>query len=441
MTSSAPDAIAMGLSARSETQTALVERARQVFPAGVTNTGTMPRGLQVIVERGEGAELIDVDGRRVLDFVLGGGPLVLGHAHPRIGEAVTTAIRDGGHHFALHRRTLELAERLCDLVPSAEMVRFSGTGSEATFHALRLARAVTGRQTIIKFDGGYHGHHDLGSWSFEWTPADGTDPVPESAGIQAGLERDIVVLPFDDAEALRRTLEAEPDRFAAVIVEPIQRAIPASAEFLATARAACDRTGTVLVFDEIVTGFRCAPGGYQELIGVTPDLTALGKALGGGLPIAALVGRRSLMEHLDPHAPAASRSFHCGTFNGYELGSAAAHATLDVLLEEDGFHRLDERARQAGEAIRSAYADAGVPAVVLAGHGLFQHYVGSGPVTDAADVRATDRAALIRWHEEMLRLGVWKLLAKGYVSLVHDESHIRRLEETARLAITRSVVD
>ncbi len=187
-----------GVATRSEAQADLVARAARVLPAGVTNTGTLPLDLRFLVERGEGAELVDVDGRRIVDFVLGGGPLVLGHAHPRIREAVIRAIHDGGHHFALHRRTLELAERLCDLVPSAEMVRFAGSGSEATFHALRLARTVTGRQGIVKFDGAYHGHHDLASWSFEWTPADGTHAVPESGGIQADLADDVTVLPFND---------------------------------------------------------------------------------------------------------------------------------------------------------------------------------------------------------------------------------------------------
>lgn len=423
-----------GVATRSEAQADLVARAARVLPAGVTNTGTLPLDLRFLVERGEGAELVDVDGRRIVDFVLGGGPLVLGHAHPRIREAVIRAIHDGGHHFALHRRTLELAERLCDLVPSAEMVRFAGSGSEATFHALRLARTVTGRQGIVKFDGAYHGHHDLASWSFEWTPADGTHAVPESGGIQADLADDVTVLPFNDPEAIGALLAAQPGRFAAVIVEPIQRAVPATRAFLDAVRAACDRSGTVLVYDEIVTGFRCAPGGYQELIGVTPDLTALGKALGGGLPIAALVGRRGLMEHLDPHLGRTERSFHCGTFNGYQVGSEAAHATLDVLVGEGGIGELDRRSRQAGAALRRAFASAGVPVTVLDGHGLFQPYLGERTIERASDVRATDREGLVRWHDELLRLGVYKLLAKGYVSIVTEDRHIDALEEAAGLA-------
>ena len=345
---------------------------------------------------------------------------------------------DGGHHFAPHRRAIELAERICALVPSAEMVRFTASGSEATFHALRLARAVTGRPGIVKFDGGYHGHHDLGSWSFEWTPGQPPMATPESAGIQAGLEDDIVALPFNDPEAVAGLLAAQPTRFAAVILEPIQRAIPATPEFLQAVRDACTRTGTVLIFDEIVTGFRCAPGGAQEAMGVTPDLTTLGKALGGGVPIAALAGRRDLMEHLDPSRDRVARSFHCGTFNGYLLGVEAAHATLDLLVDGGGIAELDRLSRRAGDALRRAFADVGVPVVVLDGCGLFQHYFGEGPIRRASDVRATDHEALVRWHHELLALGVYKLEAKGYVSLAHEDRHFEALEEAASEAVRRT---
>ena len=423
----------------SQAQADLVARAHAVLPGGTSNSGTLPRDVGFVVDRGEGAELVDVDGRRFVDFVLGGGPLVLGHAHPRIVEAVGRAMADGGHHFAIHRRTIELAERICDLVPSAEMVRFTASGSEATFHALRLARALTGRSGIVKFDGGYHGHHDLASWSFEWTPCQPPSPTAESAGLQPGLEQDIAVLPFNDPAALAALLSAEPTRFAAVILEPIQRAIPASASFLGAVREACTRAGAVLIFDEIVTGFRCAPGGAQELMGVTPDLTTLGKALGGGLPIAALAGRRSLMERLDPSRGREARSFHCGTFNGYQAGVEAAHATLDMLVDEGGIRRLDELSRRAGDALRRAFAGLGVESVVLDGWGLFQHYFGHGPIERAADVRATDHDALARWHHELLAQGVYKLMAKGYVSLAHEERHFEALEMAAGVAAERAL--
>jgi glutamate-1-semialdehyde 2,1-aminomutase len=317
------------------------------------------------------------------------------------------------------------------------MVRFTASGSEATLHALRLARAVTGRAGFVKFDGAYHGHHDLAAWSFEWTPSELPEPAPESAGIQAGIERDVVVLPFNDPTAIRERLAAEPGRFAAVMIEPIQRAIPATIEFLAAARDACDKAGVVLIYDEIVTGFRAAPGGYQEVAGVLPDLTTLGKALGGGVPIAALAGRRALMGHLSPDTPDDQRSFHCGTFNGYQLGAHAAQATLDILVDGGGIGTLDLLSRQAGEALRRAFRDAGEPAQVLDGYGLFQAYFTDRPVTNAADVRASDRGRLVRFHNLLLEAGVFKLLAKGYVSVAHDANDVDRIAEAARWALAR----
>jgi glutamate-1-semialdehyde 2,1-aminomutase len=416
----------------------LLTRARRVIPGATTNVATLPPGQEFLVERGEGPWLHTTDGNRLLDLVLGGGPLVLGHAHPRILAALERAGRLGTQHYAVHRRTVELAERIVDALPSADMVRFTASGSEATLHALRLARAATGRRGIVKFDGGYHGHHDLAVWSFEHSAAHGESPVPESAGTQAGIEDDIVVVPFNDADALQRVLAAEPKRFAAVICEPFQRALPPTPGFLEAVRDACTEAGTVLIFDEIVTGFRFARGGAQERYGVVPDLTTLGKALAGGLPLAALAGRRDLMEHLAATWPAESRSFHCGTFNGYLLGVECAHETLDVLDELDGYRRLEELSELASEAVERAFADAGVPVVVLRAGGIFQPYITRTPIVNAAGIRGSDRALLAEYNAQLLRAGVFKLTAKGYMGLVHDESHIAELESASRWALKRA---
>ena len=423
--------------ARSSRHDDLVERALAVIPGGTLNSAVLPEGLEFVVERAQGPHLFDADGRRILDFVLGGGPLVLGHAHARILEAIERAAVGGTHHYVLHRRTLELAERIVRYVPSAEMVRFTGSGSEATFHALRLARAVTGRPGILKFDGGYHGHHDLATWSFESTDGEPTLPRSESAGIQRGVADDVVVAPFNDLVAARGILDAEPDRFAAVIVEPYQRAIPPQAGFLAALREATDRTGAVLIFDEIVTGFRFAPGGAQERYGVIPDLTTLGKALAGGVPLSALVGRSELMEHLDPASPANNRSFHCGTFNGNLLAVECAHTTLDVLIEEGGVARLGELTEVAGEALRREFADAHVPVHVTSQGGIFQPFFTDRPVLTAADVRAADRPASARFHALLLEAGVYKIPAKGYVSLAHDDACMDDLASATRWALAR----
>jgi glutamate-1-semialdehyde 2,1-aminomutase len=409
-------------SPRSAAHADLVARAAAVLPGGTTNSARHPAGMEFLVERGAGAELFDVDGRRYLDFVLGGGPLVLGHADPRLLTVLQRAAALGGHHYAPHRRTVELAER-------------TASGSEATFHALRLARTATGRAGIVKFDGAYHGHHDLGVWSFEQSPTEPPVPYPESAGVQDGVAGDVVVLPFNDPAAVTELLAAQPERFAAVICEPFQRAIAPLPGFLDAVRRACDRSGTVLIFDEVVTGFRFAPGGAQERYGVVPDLTTLGKALAGGLPLAALAGRRRLMEHLGPGGSRTPSSFHCGTFNGWLLGVESAHATLDILVEQGGLARLEELGELAADALRRVGADRGVPVQVTAAGGVFQLWFGEGPVTSAAGIRATDLARSAEWHRLLLQAGVYKLAPKGYVGLAHDEGHVGELADAAGWAL------
>jgi glutamate-1-semialdehyde 2,1-aminomutase len=304
-------------------------------------------------------------------------------------------------------------------------------------HALRLARAVTGRRGLVKFDGAYHGHHDLGVWSFEHSEPDAGRPVAESAGVQNGIAADLAIVPFNDPVAIGALLDAEPDRFAAVICEPLQRALPPEPGFLDAVRAACDRTGTVLIFDEVVTGFRLAPGGAQERYGVSADLTTLGKALAGGMPLAALAGRRDLMEHLATQSDAATRSYHCGTFNGYLAGVECAHATLDVLIEGGGIAELERITEATVEALRPCFADAGEPVWFAAAAGLFQPYFIDRPVRNAADVRASDLARLKRYTELLLQAGVYKLPNKGYVGLAHGDDELARLADATTWALRR----
>lgn len=431
------DDVGTPLGPRSAGHGALLARSRELVPGGTFNSAPVDPDRGFVVERGAGPYLEDVDGRRFLDLVLGGGPLVLGHAHPRIVDALARAASTGTQTFAPHRRAIELVERITELVPSAEMVRFTASGSEATFHALRLARAVTGRGAYVKFDGAYHGHHDLGVWSFEHSETHPPEGEPESAGIQAGVRDDVAVLPFNDAEAIADRLGAQPGRYAAVICEPLQRAIPPVPGFLEAVREACDRTGTVLIFDEVVTGFRLAPGGAQQRYGVIPDLTALGKALAGGVPLAALAGTRDLMEHLDPGSPPERRSYQCGTFNGYPLGVECAHTTIDILVDEGGIDRLEALGQAMGEVLRGAFADARIDATVVAVGGVFQPYFTKGPIRDAADVRASDLAASRAFHERLLEAGVYKIAAKGYVSLAHGDDQVEELRTATRWALRR----
>jgi glutamate-1-semialdehyde 2,1-aminomutase len=415
----------------------LVARAKAVIPGGSSVAAILPEGLEFVVERAEGATITTTDGRQLTDFVCGGGPLVLGHAHPAIAGALQRAAADGTHHYVLHRRAIELAERICRHVESAEAVRFTASGTEAAMHAIRLARAVTGRRGIVKFDGAYHGHSDLGVWSFEHSEADGERPIAESAGVQHGIADDLAVVAFNDPEAIAALLDAQPERFAAVICEPLQRALPPEPGFLEAVRAACDRSGAILIFDEVVTGFRLAPGGAQERYGVHADLTTLGKALAGGMPLAALAGRRALMEHLAPQSDPETRSYHCGTFNGYLAGVECAHATLDELIEGGGLQALEAITQTTVQALHACFADAGEPVWIAAAPGLFQPYFTDGPVRDAAAVRASDLRRLERYTELLLEAGVYKLPNKGYLSLAHGEDEVARLVDATRWALGR----
>jgi len=419
---------------RSEEQTRLVELAKSLIPGGTTNSIVPPAGQEFLIERGEGAYVFDVDGRRYLDFLMGAGPLVLGHAHPRILETIARTASKGTHHFGLNRRAVELADRVSKYIPSAEMVRFTSTGSEATFHALRLARAVTGRNAYIKFDGAYHGHHDLAVWSFEKSASEPPRGTPESAGIQRGVAEDICVLPFNDSKSVRDEMRANPERYAAVICEPFQRTLSPAPGFLETLREECDRAGVVLIFDEVVTGFRFAPGSAQQRYGVVPDLTALGKALSGGLPVAMLVGRRHLMRHFEPGSNEDQYSFHCGTLNGNLLATECAHTALDILMEEGGIAQLEELGQMAREQMARALTDAGIQFQMCGESAIFHPYFTDRPVSNNADVRSSNWQFNDAFHLKLLEAGIYKTFTKGYVSLAHDSGHLEELGRASKWA-------
>ncbi len=413
----------------------LVERARSIFP-GCTNTAVSPApGYEVIADRGAGVYLYDIDGRRWLDFALGSGPLIHGHAHPRIIETIKQASNHGTHHFTIHRRAIELAERISKYVPCAEMVRYMGTGNEATFNAIRLARAATGRDSVIKFDGAFHGHHDMVSASFERSPTDSPNPYFQSAGIQNGVRDTLAVLPFNDTKALTELLKANADKFAAVICEPFQRMIAPLPGFLETLREMCDKTGTVLIFDEVVTGFRLAPGGAQEFYGVLPDLVTLGKALSGGMSIAALCGKRNLMQYFDPQYGRDNFAFHCGTLNGNALAVEAAHTCLDLLIEEGGIHHLTSIGEYTRDRMARTLKDANLEYQIVGEGPLFHAYFTSLPVQNNADVIACDWKFSDRLHELLFSAGVYKPSVKGYLGTVHQTDHIDELVNIIEWAI------
>jgi glutamate-1-semialdehyde 2,1-aminomutase len=340
------------------------ERARRAMPGGVSSPVRAFRavgGAPPVIASARGAELVDVDGKRYLDLVCSWGPLILGHAHPAVVEAVTRAAQDGLTFGATAAREVEHAERVLARYRFAERVRFVSTGTEAVMSAIRLARGATGRDRIVKFDGCYHGHSD--ALLVKAGSGLATFAQPDSAGVPAALAALTEVLPLDDEAAADALFERRGGEIAAVLIEPL----PANSgllvqrhEFLAHLRALCSRHGALLVFDEVISGFRVAPGGMCALTGIEPDLVTLGKIVGGGLPAAAYLGRAELMDRLAPDGPV----YQAGTLSGNPLAMAAGSATLD-LLDAAAYARLEALGAELQRGLETVLADAGEPATVV----------------------------------------------------------------------------
>jgi glutamate-1-semialdehyde 2,1-aminomutase len=408
-----------------------VERSNAVMPGASLGSFRLPDDLGFVVARGEGATVWSTEGRAFVDYVMGSGPLVLGHAHPRVVAAVQEQAALGTTYYYLNEPATRLAERIVRLVPCAEAVRFCGSGTEATFYALRIARAATGRDTVLKFAGGYHGSHDYGLHTL------GADGVRrETEGIPPGVTDSVLVAPFNDLEAAAALADANPGRIAAVIVEPVQRAIPPQPGFLRGLRELCDRHGALLVFDEVVTGFRLALGGAQGAYGVVPDLCALGKAMGGGLPIAAVAGSRELIELTAGDASRQGRVYMGNTLNGNPLACAAGLAALDVMEEEAGCERLAASGSLLAAGMRDAAERLSVPFQVLGPPSIGEPVLGDGEIRDEASYLAQDRAASVAFGVELLRRGIFVHPGfKMYLSTAHTPSQLEMTVETAYEAL------
>src|SRR2546421_1793006 len=305
-------------------QSDLLERAARVLPGGILGSHRSGPGLEFVVREGRGGYLFDMTGRRYLDYLLGSGPMLLGHAHPAVVEAVQRQMERGTSYFVVNEPAIRLAEEIVAAVPCAEQVRYTSSGSEATFFALRVARAYRKRDKVMKFEGGFHGTHDYGLMSVvPRSPKAFPAPMADSAGIPHAIDGEVLVAPYNDLATTEALIDAHHDELAAVIVEPYQRTIPPAPGFLEGLRRATHRHGVPLVFDEIVTGFRFAYGGAQEFYGVVPDLAAFGKIIGGGFPLAAVVGREEIMRHLAPEqARTGGQVQQAGTLNGNPIACA-----------------------------------------------------------------------------------------------------------------------
>jgi glutamate-1-semialdehyde 2,1-aminomutase len=426
-------------------QSALLSDASRLLAGGGTGLFVLPPDLNLVVERGQGSRVWDVAGREYIDYHLSSGPALLGHAHPAITEAVQARLPKGTTYYFLNEPEILLAKKLAAAVPCGEVVHYTGSGTEATFYSLRIARAHTRREKVLKFEGAWHGMHDYGLWgTVPATPSDYPHARPDSVGVPAQTGDTVLVTPFNETARAVETIERHARELAAVIVEPLQRVLLPEPGFLEAVREVTRRHGIVLIFDEIVTGFRIGWGGAQERYGVVPDLACYGKAVSGGFPMAAIVGQADVMSVLDARSrPRAEVVWATNTLNGNPICAAAGVAALDVLGQPGVYDGL----RRIGARLRRGIVESGTR------HG----FAVQAPGEDAVfGVRFTDRTPLrtwmdlttankelgLRWALELIRRGLLvNPNEKFYISIAHTDADVERtlaIVDEAFAALARS---
>jgi glutamate-1-semialdehyde 2,1-aminomutase len=407
----------------------LIQRAARVFPGGVLGSHRSGPGLEFVVREARGAYLWDTEGRRYIDYLLGSGPMLLGHAHPAVLDAVRRQLDRGTTYMLLTEPAIELAEEIARAAPCCQQVRFTSSGSEATFFALRAARAYRKRDKILKFEGGWHGTHDYGAMSVSTrSPKAVPSPTFDSAGIPHALGDTVLVAPFNDLATAEALIAAHHNDLAAVIVEPYQRVIVPRPGFLQGLRETTRRHGVPLIFDEIVTGFRLAWGGAQEYYGVIPDLASYGKVLAGGFPMAAVAGPAEIMRHFDPALEGTSDYvWQAGTLNGNPIAAAAGLATLAELRKPGTYERLHRLGARLRDGLAAAVRRHGLAAQVSGEPPVFDVLFTDQPIVDYRATLTADRDKMRRFNEECLRRGVVKASNKIYVSLALSDADV---EET-----------
>jgi len=416
----------------------LFSSAQRLMPGGVNSPVRAFRGVggtPFFVARAAGARIEDVDGRSYVDFLGSWGPLILGHAHPSVVEALGDAARRGTSYGAPTEGEVEMAALIARAMPSMEMMRLVSSGTEAAMSAIRLARGATGRDLVVKFDGCYHGHAD--SLLVKAGSGGATFGVPDSGGVPAALAALTVALPFNDLDAVSRLMAARGHEVAAVIVEPVagnMGVVPPAPGYLQGLRELCTRHRALLLFDEVITGFRVGPGGAQARYGVRPDLTCLGKIIGGGLPVGAYGGRRELMEQISPLGPV----YQAGTLSGNPLAVAAGLATLRALADPAVYERLERLGARVEAGLADAARHAGVPLTVNRVGSMLTAFFTASPVVDLASAKRSDTARYARFFHAMLERGVFLAASQfeaAFVSLAHTDDDLEAAARAAREAM------
>jgi glutamate-1-semialdehyde 2,1-aminomutase len=414
--------------------TRLYEIAERVLPGAGLGGYALAQDIRFVFAEGQGARLRDVDGREFIDYVGGAGALILGHSHPAIVEAVRAQAARGLHMFGtLNEPAILLAERLVRDIPCAEKIVYATTGSEATAYAMRLARAFTGKDMILKFEGAYHGNHDYALTS-TFPAILGNDPLgqDDTAGRPAGTRATMCVAPYNDLEAVERIVRERREELAAIIVEPVQRIIPAEPEFLQGLRRLCDETGVLLIMDEVVTGFRLAYGGAQACYGVTPDLASFGKVVGAGGPLAAVAGRAEILDLCDPRRKGEpGYVYFNGTLHGNPVAAATTLALLDELAKPGVHDRLNAFADEACAACQEVLDQHGMPALAEHTGSLWQILFMKRSPRSYADIMASDVVAMRRLDAECMKRGLYALPGvRRFYSTMHGDAE---LEDTLRI--------
>ncbi len=417
-------------------QTEWMERANQVLPGG----GFGNFDPSVFISHGKGSRIWDEDGTEYVDYLIGSGPMLIGHSHPEVEEVILSQISKGTTFFANNVLGVELAEEICRSVACAEQIRYVSTGGEADMYSIRLARAYTKRQKIVKFEGGYHGMCAEAQMSLAPTTLSNfPQAVPDSAGIPESVKSEVLIAPFNDIDFIENFLSQEYADIAAIIVEPLQRLIPPIKDFLPTLRKLCDKFGILLIFDEVVTGYRFAYGGAQEHYGVTPDICTLGKIIGGGFPLAAIAGRREIMAHFDK-SKVGSEGFlmQIGTLSGNPIASIAGLKTLEILRRPGSYEKLRDNGQRIMDFASKNLTKQGIDHKIVGDQTLFEILFTNADISNYRDVQKNNMKQYDLFHKVLKSNAILKPIGKMYVSLALTEEDLAQTEmaiEKASLAL------